>query len=97
VKTAEKQIDDETRSIGRVFGVDAKGLDACIAAEDQRAERASLEVGAAFGVGSTPTMFINGMRIEGAVPLEFLFGVIDEALVAAGKVPPAKYVPVSGK
>lgn len=97
LKVAEKQIDDETRGVGRVFGVEPKRLETCIAAQDPKAERESLAKGAALGVGSTPTLFINGLRIEGAVPLEFLFGVIDEALVAAGQVPPAKYVAPAAK
>jgi protein-disulfide isomerase len=97
IKVAEKQVDDEVRGIGRVFGVEPRGLEACIAAQDQRAERASLEVGAALGVSQTPTMFINGVKIEGSVPLEFLFAAIDQALVAAGKVPPAKYVAPAAK
>lgn len=92
LKVAEQQIDEEIRQIGRAFGVERKGLEACVAGQDQKAEKDGLQKGAELGVGSTPTLFINGLKIEGAVPLEFLFGVIDRALVAAGKVAPAAYV-----
>jgi hypothetical protein len=36
----------------------------------------------------TPTFFINGARIEGAVPIDFIFHMIDAALLAEGKTPP---------
>jgi len=92
LKVAEQQIDDETRLAARVYGVEPKKLEACIGAQDVKAETEALQRGAEMGVGSTPTLFINGLKIEGAVPLEFLFGVIDQAILAAGKVPPAPYV-----
>jgi protein-disulfide isomerase len=48
-----------------------------------------MEEGDKLGVDSTPTMFINGERMSGAVPEDQLRLILDRALVAAGdKAPP---------
>ena len=41
-----------------------------------------------LGVVRTPTLFINGAKIEGAVSLPFLFQIIDDALRSQGIQPP---------
>jgi predicted DsbA family dithiol-disulfide isomerase len=42
-----------------------------------------------LGVSATPTMFINGQKIDGAVPLPELRAALDRALKDAGvPVPP---------
>jgi protein-disulfide isomerase len=47
-----------------------------VAVEDNNA------VGTALGIRGTPTLFVNGRRIVGAVPLAFIEGAIAEALTA---------------
>jgi predicted DsbA family dithiol-disulfide isomerase len=49
--------------------------------------------GEKLNVDSTPSLFINGDKIDGALPVEFLFKIIDQALIAEGKTPPPPYVP----
>jgi hypothetical protein len=44
-------------------------------------------------VDSTPALFINGERLEGAVPMEFVYRMIDKALVASGQTPPPPATP----
>ena len=63
-------------------------LEACLTKQDTAAIDASKKVGEALNIDSTPTLFINGDKIDGAVPLEFIYKVIDNALIAAGKTPP---------
>jgi hypothetical protein len=41
-----------------------------------------------LSLGSTPTLFINGEKVEGVVPVETLYRIIDGALTAAGQTPP---------
>jgi protein-disulfide isomerase len=89
---ANEEIDAEVKKQGQSFHVDSTKLDACIAKQDTAAELASLHEGEDLGVRSTPTLFINGLKIEGAVPLSFLYGEIDNALRAEGKTPPPPYV-----
>jgi hypothetical protein len=39
-------------------------------------------------LNSAPVLFINGEKVEGVVPIETLYRIIDGALVAAGQTPP---------
>jgi len=41
-----------------------------------------------LNVDSTPILFINGEKVEGVVPIETIFRLIDGALTAAGQTPP---------
>jgi protein-disulfide isomerase len=66
---------------------------ACIAKADKGAINESLKEGEALGVGSTPTVFINGAKIFGAVSNEFIFTLIDRALQAKGKITPTELHP----
>lgn len=49
--------------------------------------RADAEEGAGLGVRSTPTMFLNGRKLEGARPLEDLVTAVDAALAPATTEP----------
>ena len=71
---------------------DAAKLDACLAKQDTAAIEASKKVGTALGVEATPSLFINGDKIDGAVPVEFIFSIIDDALRAQNITPPPPYV-----
>ena len=73
----------------------AKTLDKLAHDEGQRSqldlaklERASMKQGDSLGVNGTPTLFINGERISGALPQPELWIAIDRALREAGVQPP---------
>jgi protein-disulfide isomerase len=66
------------------------GLDACIAKQDETAVRASLKDVNDLGLEGAPALYVNGERINGAVPEEQVWLVIDRALRAAGIEPPAQ-------
>jgi protein-disulfide isomerase len=85
---AKIEIDVEVRKQGHAFQVNEEKLNACILRQDQTAENASLNQGMKLGVDSTPTLFINGVKIKGAESLSFIFAAIDDALRAEGKTPP---------
>jgi protein-disulfide isomerase len=68
--------------------VDETALAACIAKQDDTAVKATIKEGEALGVDSTPALFINGEKLDGAVPLEYVYRMIDGALRAAGQTPP---------
>jgi len=46
---------------------------------------ADMKQAAALGVFATPTLFVNGRRVEGLVSLEELRSIIENALDAASK------------
>jgi protein-disulfide isomerase len=75
---------------GKKNNVDAAKLQACIKAQDDTAVKASSKEGDELGVDSTPTLFIDGEKVSGAVPVEVLTQIIDRALRSAGVSVPAK-------
>jgi protein-disulfide isomerase len=89
---ANEQLDKLTREQGQFQKADMPKLEACLTKQDTAAIEASKKLGGSLGIDSTPTLFINGDKIDGAVPLDFLFGEIDDALRAEGVQPPAPYV-----
>ncbi|HZY61799.1 MAG TPA: thioredoxin domain-containing protein [Edaphobacter sp.] len=98
VAKANDTLDELTRAEGKRQKVDEKALDACIAKQDQSIVRASMAEGDALGVDSTPALFINGERLTGAYPIEYVYKMIDNALIAAGQTPPpAPASPVQAK
>jgi protein-disulfide isomerase len=68
--------------------LDTQKLNGCVTANDETAVRASMAEADKLGVDSTPTMFINGEKISGAVPPDAMRAILDRALVAAGEKPP---------
>ena len=68
--------------------LDEDKLNACMAKQDEAQVRASAKEADALGINGTPALFVNGERIDGAVPEERVWMVIDRALRAAGEEPP---------
>jgi len=89
---ANDQLDKLMRDQAAKDKADVAKLDACIAKQDTSKIEESKQLATGLGVDSTPSLFINGDKIDGALPIEFLFKIIDEALVAEGKTPPPPYV-----
>jgi hypothetical protein len=58
-------------------------------AQDQAAVKASLKEGDGVGVQATPTLFVNGEEMDGALPIAEIRAVLDRALTEAGVQPPA--------
>ena len=69
--------------------VDMTALKACVTKQDETEVRASMKEGEALNIDGTPTLFINGERIGGAVPEEVVWAAVDRALIGAGITPPA--------
>jgi protein-disulfide isomerase len=76
------------RQQGTLAKVDSGKLDACLAAQDESRVRASMRLGDTLKVAGAPALYVNGERIDGALPQEKVWLVIDRALVAAGVQPP---------
>jgi len=87
--TAFATLDKLATDEGTRQKVNLDGLKACVAGQDTAAVHASMEQGRELKVEATPTLFVDGRKIDGAVPKEDLWKVIDNAMAAAG-VPPAK-------
>jgi protein-disulfide isomerase len=85
---ANETLDTLAREEGKRQKVDVAALNACIAKQDDTAVKASMKTAEELGVDSTPALFINGEKLEGAVPLEYVYKMIDNALTASGQTPP---------
>ena len=68
VHEAAKTLDKLAHDEGERSKLDMPKLDACIVKQDESVVRASMKQGDSLGVNGTPTLFINGERISGALP-----------------------------
>jgi protein-disulfide isomerase len=75
--------------------LDAQKLQACVKAQNDEAVKASLKEGEALGVEATPTLYINGEKIDGVQPIGDLRAALDRALQDAGVPAPAHTAPPS--
>ncbi len=82
------ELDRIAREKGAAGKLDAAKLDACIAKQDETQIRESRRQAEALGIEGTPALFVDGERINGALPQEQVWIVIDRALRAAGIEPP---------
>jgi len=85
---ANETLDSLARDEGKRQKLNLDTLNACIVKQDDTAVKASMKLGESLGVDSTPAFFINGEKMEGALPLEYLYRIIDNALIASGQTPP---------
>lgn len=80
---------------GQKHSLDVVKLQSCIKAQQDDSVKASVKEADALGVEATPTMFVNGEKVDGALPIAELRAVLDRALVQAGESPPAHPAPAS--
>jgi protein-disulfide isomerase len=81
-------LDRIARQEGILAKLDSAKLDACLAKQDETQVRASMKEGDKLGLDSTPSLFVDGERVIGAIPEDQVWMVIDRALRAAGEEPP---------
>jgi protein-disulfide isomerase len=82
-------LDRIARQEGTLAKLDSGKLDACVAKQDDAAVQASSKQAEAMKIESAPAVFVDGERVDGAIPEDQLWLVIDRALRAAGVEPPA--------
>ena len=89
VQQAFGELDRITLDVGKKNGVDANRLQVCVKAQADGAVKSSMAEGDSVGVNATPTMFVNGERLEGAMDTDQVRVALDQQLLAAGVKPPA--------
>jgi len=82
------QLDKLATLEGQKHNLDVSKLQACVKLQDERAVRASMHEGDTIGVEATPTMYVNGQKLDGAVPEDEVRLTLDQALKDAGVAPP---------
>ena len=69
------------KQTARAIGLDGAAFDQCLdSSKHQEAVRANTALGERMGVNSTPTLYINGRAVIGAMPFESFKQIIDEEL-----------------
>jgi protein-disulfide isomerase len=82
-------LDSLASDIGARRGLDSLRLQGCLKAQPDAAVKASIAEANSLNIAATPTMFINGEKLDGAAPVEDIRAAIDRALKDAGQTPPA--------
>jgi len=95
VQSSFTELDRITLDIGKKNGVDSTKLQACVKAQSDKLVKASMAEGDSIGVSATPTVFVNGERMEGAVDIEEVRAALNQQLLAAGVQPPPAPVPAT--
>ncbi|MGA7926360.1 MAG: thioredoxin domain-containing protein [Candidatus Sulfotelmatobacter sp.] len=85
---------------GQKHNLDVGKLQSCIKAQDESAVKASMKEAEGLGVEATPTLFISGEKVDGAVPISQVRAALDRALKDANlpvpeHAPPAAAAPAS--
>lgn len=84
------ELDRITLDFGKKHNADAAKLQACVKQQPRTDLEASVKEAEALGVNATPALFVNGVKLDGAVPAPELRAVLDQALKDAGEQTPAK-------
>jgi protein-disulfide isomerase len=77
-------LDRMTLEQGKKNNLDQAKLEACVKAQKEDAIKASMKEADSVGVNATPTLFINGEEMDGALPISELRAALDSALKQAG-------------
>jgi protein-disulfide isomerase len=88
-------LDRIAREEASLAKLDNGKLDACLTKQDESQVRTSAKEAEALGIDGTPALFVDGERINGALPAEQVWIVIDRALRAAGIEPPPVPAPAA--
>ncbi len=86
---ANLNLDKAANDQAQKHQLDQQKLQACIQKQDETAVRASMAEADKLGVDSTPTLFINGERLSGAVPEQELHIILDRILAENGHPAPS--------
>ena len=102
VDKANLALDKLTLDEGARQKVDQSALIACVLKQDSAVVNQSVLQAEAdpLRVDSAPILYINGEKVNGVVPIETIYTIIDRALIAAGQTPPppvAKPAPAAAK
>src|SRR5215470_16396509 len=90
LQKATSELDRIALDVGKKNGANIERLQACVKAQSDKTLKASMDEGDSLGLNATPTMFINGQKLEGAVGVEEVKAILNQQLLAAGVQPPAE-------
>lgn len=74
---------------GQKHNLNKDALQACLKAQKEDQVKAEIREGENVNVSATPTLFVNGEEVDGALPLDQFRATLDKALEQAGVPVPA--------
>jgi protein-disulfide isomerase len=89
VDASFERLDKAATDTATKRGLNTAKLEACMKTQDSSLVQASRKEGDDLGINATPTMYINGEKIDGVAPDDALRAMIDRALKDAGQPAPA--------
>jgi protein-disulfide isomerase len=95
VAKASSQLDRLAEEEAARQHINLSELEACLKNQNDAQVKDSMKLGASIGIAATPTLFINGEKINGVTRIENIYRIIDEALVVAGQTPPPPVQPAA--
>lgn len=84
------EVDRITLDMGKRHSADAAALESCVKEQSKTDLNASVKEAEGIGVEATPAIFINGVKMDGAVPESELKLVLDKELKNVGATAPTK-------
>ena len=87
-KKSDAVLDKTAVQQGEKDKLDAAKLSACVAKQDESPVRDEMKLSDTLDINQTPTMYVNGEVVQGALPEDVLWAAIDRALVSEGITPP---------
>ncbi len=73
--------DSKLKGFAKNIGLDTVQFNECLDSKKyQSAAEASLQKGSDYGVASTPTVYINGLKVEGLLPADSYWQIIESEL-----------------
>jgi len=86
-------LDKAALAQGQKSNLDLTQLQSCVKAQKDDAVKASMREGDMLGITATPTLYVNGDKMDGAIPPDQLRKIFDHALLEAGVQPPSHGTP----
>lgn len=87
-KKSDALLDKIALDQGQKDKLDTAKLSACVTKQDETSVRDEMKLGDSLQIDQTPTLYVNGELISGALPEDVLWRAIDRALVSEGVTPP---------
>ena len=82
-------LDRLTAEQGQKHSLDQAKLQSCVKAQNEDTIKASMHEAEGIGVSATPTLFVNGQEMDGALPISELRAALDRALEQVGMPVPS--------
>jgi protein-disulfide isomerase len=82
-------LDRLTIEQGQKHNLELAKLQSCVKAQNEDTIKASMREADGVGVTATPTLFVNGQEMDGALPIGELRAALDRALAQAGVPAPS--------